>query len=366
MKNFEFNEEEIQEWNIRRQAVEIQVNYDHSVRQVYTDLAITLLRSIGLDALKQVIADPLVQGLPSWAPDWSTVSSYWSATNKPKKKYFWAGFQEPLSTYSWGWRTENPGAMNTWKTSEYPSADGQASTQLHVRVIKIGKIKTLGDLCDIAKNYFPVGEWAKIVPSQSSLEGFETPEGLSHEEARQYTNGPRSLSPFIRTLSMDDVVYPKPAKDAITYIMAYNGDVVDEKKNEWRGSFGNPPEKEKVPLTRVFGTKDSYSRQVEWMLKNCDGKRFYVTENGDIGLAPDRAQVGDVVFAVEGASVPFVFRPLGSEDNGSVALKSIEVQGSEEQIFSLVGEAYLHGIMYGESWEQVNDGKAHVESITVR
>ncbi|KAJ4264311.1 hypothetical protein NW762_005507 [Fusarium torreyae] len=366
MQRWDFVEEEIQEWNIRRQAVDIQVSYDHSVKQVYTDLAIVLLKSVGLDALKQVIKDPLVKGLPSWVPDWTTVSSYWSATNKPRNKYFQAGFQELPSTHTWGWRAVNPNVINTWSTSEYFSPDGQASTQLHVRAIKVGKIERLGDLCDIAKNYFPVGQWARLVPSQSSLEGFKVPEGLSLEETMQYTNGPRSLSPFVRTLAMDDVVYPKAAKAAISYIMAYNGDVVEEKENEGGAYFGNPQEEEKVPLAKVFNMRGSYERQAEWILKNCDGKRFYVADNGVIGLAPDRAQIGDVVFAVEGASMPFVFRSFGSDGSGDMSLNSSEAERPGEQIFSLVGEAYSHGIMYGELWEQVKDGEAHIESIIVR
>ncbi|KAF4965714.1 hypothetical protein FSARC_6497 [Fusarium sarcochroum] len=367
IKRWDFNEEEIREWNIRRQAVEIQVSYDHSVRQVYTDLAIVLLKSIGLDVLRQVVKDPLVQGLPSWVPDWTTVSSYWSVTNKPRNKHFLAGFPETPSTYAWGWRTVNPSLINTWGTSEYTSADGQASMQLHIRAIKIGKIERLGDVCDIAKNYFPVGQWTKIVPSQASLEGFEPPEGSSPEEIQQYTNGPRSLSPFVRTLAMDDIVYPGAAEAAVTYIMEYNGDAIEKSGEERRNWFGNPREEAgKVPLMEVFKMQGSYGRQAEWILKTCDGKRFCVTEDGDIGLAPDRTQVGDVVFAVEGASVPFVFRPLRPSGSSNMALNSSAVQGSEEQLFSLVGEAYSHGIMYGELWEQVKDGEAHVENITVR
>jgi hypothetical protein len=40
------------------------------------------------------------------------------------------------------------------------------------------------------------------------------------------------------------------------------------------------------------------------------GRRFLVTEEGYIGLAPNIAQKGDIVCVLLGGEVPFVLRPL--------------------------------------------------------
>ncbi|KAH6693369.1 heterokaryon incompatibility protein-domain-containing protein, partial [Leptodontidium sp. MPI-SDFR-AT-0119] len=64
------------------------------------------------------------------------------------------------------------------------------------------------------------------------------------------------------------------------------------------------------------------------------GRRVFILQNGHIGLGPSESHPGDLVVVIHGMSVPFVLR---KGDNGN---------------FILVGEAYVHGIMYGE-W--VND-----------
>ncbi|GKT47638.1 heterokaryon incompatibility protein 6, OR allele [Colletotrichum spaethianum] len=59
-------------------------------------------------------------------------------------------------------------------------------------------------------------------------------------------------------------------------------------------------------------------------------RRPFVSANGLIGLGPTGMSIGDSVWAVPGADVPFVFRSAGASS------------------FSVVGEAYVHGIMDGE------------------
>lgn len=55
----------------------------------------------------------------------------------------------------------------------------------------------------------------------------------------------------------------------------------------------------------------------------------FSTHDGWIGLGPDRMQSGDVVFALAGADIPFVLRP---------------VEGG----YILDGECCVEGVMYGE------------------
>jgi hypothetical protein len=63
------------------------------------------------------------------------------------------------------------------------------------------------------------------------------------------------------------------------------------------------------------------------------GRAFVRTEGGRIGLAPKHTLPGDKVVILWNAGSPYVLMPVG---NGN---------------FKLVGEAYIHGLMYGEALE---------------
>ena len=61
------------------------------------------------------------------------------------------------------------------------------------------------------------------------------------------------------------------------------------------------------------------------------GRAMFVTSKGFIGLAPWNAQQGDVISVLLGGCTPFILR---------------QIPGTEQ--YSLVGEAYVYGIMGGE------------------
>jgi hypothetical protein len=61
-------------------------------------------------------------------------------------------------------------------------------------------------------------------------------------------------------------------------------------------------------------------------------RRMCVTEKGFVGLVPIITSLGDVVVVFPGAAVPFVLRSVEGRDD----------------IFRMVGECYVHGIMGGE------------------
>ncbi|MCJ1380671.1 hypothetical protein MMC17_003779 [Xylographa soralifera] len=60
------------------------------------------------------------------------------------------------------------------------------------------------------------------------------------------------------------------------------------------------------------------------------GRRFCVTECGSMGLVPEEAAPGDVVCLLLGGAVPFILR-------------------RSNQCWTLIGEAYTHGMMDGEA-----------------
>ena len=65
------------------------------------------------------------------------------------------------------------------------------------------------------------------------------------------------------------------------------------------------------------------------IVNECRGRAFFISREGYIGLVPHGAKQGDMIAVLLGGVVPVVLRP--------------KAQG-----FILVGECYVHGIMYGE------------------
>ncbi|KAF5703459.1 heterokaryon incompatibility het-6 [Fusarium globosum] len=359
-ERWDYNEQELQELAIRQRRLNVQVDYSHAVSRVYTDLAILLMGSVGLDVLSYVVKESAIPGLPTWVPDWSVMSPYWAATQTPAPGIYKpsAGFANGPTQYIWGWKMLHPHFIDTWTSSAYKSVKAQPATQLHVQAVSLGKIETIGDLCDIAKNSFPVGQWEKLVPNDSYLKHSKIPENIAGEELHNWYNGPISLSKFLRILTFDDVVYLEVAKAAVSHIKRYNGEVVKDDERTWK-CFGdlNGKDEEKIPLMEIFQGSASFEKQAMKILKRCDGKRLCVLSNGRIGLANDRAQVGDEVYVVQGASVPFIFRKVTAGETGDDV---------PEQVFNLVGGAFVLGVMNGEIWDLVQTGEVQRESLTVR
>jgi hypothetical protein len=75
---------------------------------------------------------------------------------------------------------------------------------------------------------------------------------------------------------------------------------------------------------------------VTWSMgRTCNGRCPFVTTGGWLGFGPSAMEAGDVVVVFAGADLPFVIRPHGEGDE-----------------FVLIGEAYVHGLMVGELFEQ--------------
>ena len=62
-----------------------------------------------------------------------------------------------------------------------------------------------------------------------------------------------------------------------------------------------------------------------------DHRQFFISQKGYIGLAPAIAEAGDTIAIIAGSETPFILRPNPGGEN-----------------FTLIGEAYTHGFMYGE------------------
>ncbi|KAK6217260.1 heterokaryon incompatibility protein [Colletotrichum tabaci] len=72
------------------------------------------------------------------------------------------------------------------------------------------------------------------------------------------------------------------------------------------------------------------------------GRRVLETKRGYLGLGPAAAMAGDEVWLIQGSRMPLVLRktPAGTAAVG-------DAEGTGGGAYALVGETYLHGVMYG-------------------
>lgn len=121
---------------------------------------------------------------------------------------------------------------------------------------------------------------------------------------------------YIRTL-IGDLRYsdrPQPTEADYQNVMAAMDVAADSGK--W-GSESLPHESSKLYL--------------RFMNAALERRTFFSTSNGRIGLGPLDLQEDDIICIFHGAKVPHILRPA-----------------SRAGTYILVGEAYVHGIMYGE------------------
>jgi hypothetical protein len=97
--------------------------------------------------------------------------------------------------------------------------------------------------------------------------------------------------------------------------------------------------------------KSMLSLSVSRIVQVCCGRRFFITRRGFMGMGAEAMLEDDKIFLVKGASVPLILSPkrvfIG---DGKHSL--FEVQKTDRYL--LVGQAYVHGIMYGEGYNVNN------------
>lgn len=81
------------------------------------------------------------------------------------------------------------------------------------------------------------------------------------------------------------------------------------------------------------------------------GRRFFTTKGGHFGLAPQECNEGDIVVVLLGGNVPYVIRSAPPKQS--------------KRCFTILGDSYVHGIMYGEVFERVGTIARELEEIVL-
>ena len=82
-------------------------------------------------------------------------------------------------------------------------------------------------------------------------------------------------------------------------------------------------------------------------------RTFIVTKKGHIGLGPTSCRAGDLVVLMPGGKVPYILRPAPKEDEmARTSIRSAPTECIETRRFTFLGDAYVHGIMNGEAFDE--------------
>jgi hypothetical protein len=102
---------------------------------------------------------------------------------------------------------------------------------------------------------------------------------------------------------------------------------------------------------------DKYRCEFHFVLQRCNetGRQFITTEKGYMGFGPPTLQPGDDICLFFGEFAPFTVQKREEESSSS----------REKVTYRLVGECYLHGIMYREAMDELQAGTLKEEIFDI-
>ena len=78
------------------------------------------------------------------------------------------------------------------------------------------------------------------------------------------------------------------------------------------------------------------------------GRRLAITTSGYLGLIPEAAKPGDHVVIMPGGRVPYIIRQL----EGAYEHRASDGVSTFTERYEFIGDCYMHGIMFGEAWDE--------------
>ena len=291
-----------------RAAIRVDYSLNHTVTDVFMDVAKYCLPTLyGPRLLVEAGISRTIPGLPSWAPDWTSI------------------YRTPLNTGLYN------ACLNLHKPIEL-LPDGKSIRMMGRKIEKVA-------LVGMPVNYpYGIVERSGINPSteQYSLQNILIAATILCEPARelypQYPLRNEDWSEVLRRtcvvdrhwsgrrLSADD----RHEWDACLEACGFGTDIFEAVKLDSSASSGS------------WASMDEAGRRANSLPYGIvvaefqKGRVVALLQGGLLGCLPSETHVGDVVAVLFGGWVPFVLRPLGGDE------------------YELVGHCYVHGIMDGE------------------
>ena len=369
-------------------ALNLRADYHLPTTEVYKNLAFTLLRHTPhLETLETPRGTTqLSEQLPSWVTDWSDSSGFGSSLNDQKLEMF--STSNPRRHHALGAKLEKSRGVVVWaENNDHPHGDLTSKTAMHVDSRRPGrsvfsassgsetpqpKLNDTGALClsgHMIDKVRHVGQMAKHITALD-LEQPSSFSALLHTYAffiascmseitsqinvliewddiamkdpmMRYPTGETQLEAYGQTLCAgeDFGTVKKMEAELVVTRKAYQAVRIANRVNVFGtvvGSF--------IALLLglgiagiIYGKSNSFSQ----MMVPSVERRLARTVNRYLGLVPPETQAGDIIALLQGGRLPFVLRSRGGP-------------------WELIGPCYIHGIMYGEAFDESQCGEVRL------
>jgi hypothetical protein len=275
---------------------ELVPDYGRSCQEVYIEVAKLCIHKYHSLAVLCCVRNPKnLSGLPSWVPDWNTIS----ATGEI------LGFRS----------SEQYSAAGTTIPSFKFSSDGLI---LSTSGKSVDIIQSLGSI--MMEGIYQLG-------LEQVLHEWE----VYARTASPYHTGEIYPATFWRTLIADGQTRGNDSDQARQQLYESYDNLRTRNRLIANPTTQNNPWEPIAEMSIV----NAQALEFETMFRAVgSGRRFAITERGLLGLVASDAQVGDCICIFQGVQVPFVLRQRPNSD-----------------LYNLVGECYLQGWMDGSCFE---------------
>ncbi|KAF4876914.1 hypothetical protein CGCSCA1_v003866 [Colletotrichum siamense] len=281
------------------------VDYSLSVKEIYTDVVDFLISTTGrFDVICEAIHYPPhmnTANLPSWVPDWSHI---------PDTVALGAmGFEPPFSA-------------SQRKEIKFSFKDDRRN-KIEITSLEIDTIRThgiaAGTLCTLADYLMAFIHWRALLLATYKADDLEAQDLFCR--ALCLNQVPRKWVNSFDWVTACFHVFASLIRERLPHLP------LDQELEKYIDAKTDiKPDARRRFLQEHFGSR---------MMGRC----FYITEGDRIGIGSGFMAVGDTVVVPLGCSTPVVLRPEGCRSE-----------------CRYVGDAYLHGYMYGRAIDQWRNG----------
>jgi Heterokaryon incompatibility protein (HET) len=282
---------------------DVEFAYEKPVAELFINIAKTLIStSSSLQVFDHVNArlGGLVEGLPSWVPDWSA---------------------RPSSV-----------ALDflDLKGQKYRASKGRSHeyiSSLHPRelIVSGSPVDEIEEVINFRLQDGTTTDHRIAFFTNQLLTLVQRPSRRENDESLK-----RNRLKLIKTLTIDGPLRESRLGDlgftAIDWQLDVVNGMLDALTHHTPCSFSG-----KAEAQSEAGRLDRWLRALATQMSSCVGRVLVILKKNQLGLCPEDARKGDVVAVLHGASVPVVLRPMDQHD------------------YDLVGPCFVDGIMYGEA-----------------